>query len=60
MKLPHLAVAAVAAVLASFVPGQAHATPGNLYAANDGSNIIKRFTPAGVASVFATTGLYGP
>lgn len=60
MKLPHLAAPAAAAILASSVPGQAHATPGNLYAANDSSNTIERFTPAGAASVFANTRLNGP
>lgn len=60
MKLSHLAVAVAAAILASLVQGQAHATPGDLYAVNRGDGTIKRFTPSGTASVFATTGLSGP
>ena len=32
----------------------------NLYVANNGNNTIEKFTPGGVGSVFASTGLSGP
>ena len=60
MKLRHLAAAVATAIFASLVPGQAHATPGDLYAVNRGDGTIKRFTPGGTASVFASSGLSGP
>ena len=50
-RLGLLAVA-LASLLA--LPGLAYAGPGDLYAANYNSNTIERFTPGGVASVFAT------
>jgi hypothetical protein len=33
---------------------------GNLYAANQGDNTIERFTPGGIGSVFASSGLNNP
>jgi sugar lactone lactonase YvrE len=40
--------------------GLAFDSAGDLYVANQGSNTIERFTPAGIGSLFATTGRNGP
>ena len=40
--------------------GLAFDSAGNLYAANNTSNTIEMFTPGGVPSTFATTGLSNP
>ena len=40
--------------------GLAFDSAGNLYAANYGANTIEKFTPGGVGSVFANTGLNSP
>ena len=40
--------------------GLAFDSAGNLYAANVNANTIERFTPGGVGSVFANTGLNYP
>ena len=52
-----LLAAALAALLPLALAGKAHATPGDLYVANNANNTIVRFTPGGAASVFASTGL---
>jgi hypothetical protein len=40
--------------------GLAFDSAGNLYAANGNNNTIEEFTPGGVGSVFANTGLSQP
>ena len=40
--------------------GIAFDSTGNLYVANYNNNVIEKFTPDGIGSVFATTGLHGP
>ena len=49
---------ALLALAASALP--ALATPGDLQVANHNNNTIERFTPGGIPSVFARTGLNGP
>jgi len=49
---------ALLALAASALP--ALATPGDLQVANHNNNTIERFTPGGIPSVFASTGLNGP
>jgi sugar lactone lactonase YvrE len=48
------------AALAILAPGRASALPGDLYVANWYNNTIEKFTPGGVGSVFANTGLSSP
>ena len=54
--LAALAVSMAAALPAGAVP----LIPGNLYVSNFGNSTIETFTPGGVGSVFANTGLSGP
>ena len=49
---------ALLALAASALP--ALATPGDLQVANHNNNTIERFTPGGIPSAFASTGLNGP
>ena len=60
MKLLAPAVAAPVVLRGACVSGQAQAGPGDLYVADYDNSMIEWFTPGGVASVFATTGLNSP
>ncbi len=59
-RLRRLLAAALAAPLCLALAGHAQAVPGNLYAANAINSTIEEFTPGGVGSVFASTGLSNP
>jgi DNA-binding beta-propeller fold protein YncE len=60
MRLSNPLAPAAMALAVSLAAAPIHANPGDLFVANAIDNTIEKFTPGGVASVFASTGLHNP